>query len=115
MLLCDGPPMRLRVQQAVADGGESAWLGRRLVVAEDLADKLAAKLGMSVRRLGAVPGAALEGCTYRHPLAQRTSAVVIGGDYITADSGTGLVHTAPGHGQEDYLVRADRQADRRRS
>jgi isoleucyl-tRNA synthetase len=28
--------------------------------------------------------------------------VVIGGDYITTDSGTGLVHTAPGHGQEDY-------------
>ena len=30
--------------------------------------------------------------------------VVIGGDYITTESGTGLVHTAPGHGQEDYLT-----------
>jgi len=29
---------------------------------------------------------------------------VIGGDYVTTESGTGLVHTAPGHGQEDYLV-----------
>lgn len=32
------------------------------------------------------------------------SEVVIGGDYITTESGTGLVHTAPGHGQEDYLT-----------
>lgn len=31
--------------------------------------------------------------------------MVVGGDYITTDSGTGLVHTAPGHGQEDYQVR----------
>lgn len=31
--------------------------------------------------------------------------MVIGGDYITTESGTGLVHTAPGHGQEDYQVK----------
>merc|ERR1719324_1031802 len=41
---------------------------------------------------------------YAHPLAERESPVVIGGDYITTESGTGLVHTAPGHGQEDYLT-----------
>ena len=34
----------------------------------------------------------------------RQSKVIAGGDYITTDSGTGLVHTAPGHGQEDYLT-----------
>ena len=50
-------------------------------------------------------GAELEGCTYRHPLFDRVSPLVIGGDYITTESGTGLVHTAPGHGQEDYQVR----------
>lgn len=50
-------------------------------------------------------GAELEGCKYRHPLFERDSPVVLGGDYITTDSGTGLVHTAPGHGQEDYQVR----------
>ena len=48
---------------------------------------------------------ALEGCHYRHPFADRISPVVIGGSYITAESGTGLVHTAPGHGQEDYQAR----------
>ena len=37
------------------------------------------------------------GTTYTHPLAGRSSMVVEGGDYITTESGTGLVHTAPGH------------------
>ena len=49
-------------------------------------------------------GQDLEHTTYRHPLFDRESPVVVGGDYITTDSGTGLVHTAPGHGQEDYIV-----------
>lgn len=49
-------------------------------------------------------GECLEGCHYKHPLYERNSPLVIGGDYITTDSGTGLVHTAPGHGQEDYQV-----------
>lgn len=42
------------------------------------------------------------GTTYSHPLYDRQSPVLAGGDYITTESGTGLVHTAPGHGQEDY-------------
>ena len=49
-------------------------------------------------------GEALSGTKYRHPLAGRESEVVLGGDYITVESGTGLVHTAPGHGQDDYVT-----------
>ena len=75
-----------------------------LVVAEDLVETLAAKLGVSFQQLHSFTGAELDGCHYRHPFADRISPVVIGGDYITAESGTGLVHTAPGHGQEDYQV-----------
>lgn len=41
---------------------------------------------------------------YNHPIFNRECPIVIGGDYITTESGTGLVHTAPGHGQEDYLT-----------
>ncbi|KAF2289179.1 hypothetical protein GH714_029242 [Hevea brasiliensis] len=41
---------------------------------------------------------------YLHPIDNRECQVVIGGDYITTESGTGLVHTAPGHGQEDYVT-----------
>lgn len=37
-------------------------------------------------------------------MESRECPVVIGGDYITTESGTGLVHTAPGHGQEDYVT-----------
>jgi isoleucyl-tRNA synthetase len=50
-------------------------------------------------------GAELVGTTYIHPFYDhRMPAIVAGGDYITTESGTGLVHTAPGHGQEDYLT-----------
>ena len=44
------------------------------------------------------------GVRYIHPIDNRECPVVIGGDYITTESGTGLVHTAPGHGQEDYVT-----------
>jgi isoleucyl-tRNA synthetase len=78
------------------------------VVATDLVATLAIKLKLPdsapLASLATTPGAALEGCMYSHPLFDRTSPVVLGGDYITTEAGTGLVHTAPGHGQEDYLV-----------
>ncbi len=45
-------------------------------------------------------------CRYKHPLYDREGSVVVGGDYITTETGTGLVHTAPGHGVEDYQVPA---------
>jgi isoleucyl-tRNA synthetase len=48
-----------------------------------------------------VPGKNLEGIEYTHPLNGRISKV-IGGDHVTTQSGTGLVHTAPGHGMEDF-------------
>lgn len=41
---------------------------------------------------------------YNHPIDNKECPVVIGGDYITTETGTGLVHTAPGHGQEDYVT-----------
>ena len=76
----------------------------KMVVALDLIPALEEKFGMSLEVLCTVRGTELEGCSYRHPLFDRVSPVVVGGDYITTDSGTGLVHTAPGHGQEDYQV-----------
>ena len=83
---------------------------RRLVVADALRDSLAETIGAQLTRLGGLSGSELEGCSYSHPLAEqevalaRTSPVVVGGDYITTEAGTGLVHTAPGHGIEDYQV-----------
>ncbi len=52
---------------------------------------------------GGWTGAELEGIVCRHPWLDRDSKIVLG-DYVTQDQGTGCVHIAPGHGQEDYEV-----------
>ncbi|WP_224368018.1 isoleucine--tRNA ligase [Hyalangium versicolor] len=48
-------------------------------------------------------GEDLEHLTYQHPFLERTGKVILG-EHVTLEAGTGLVHTAPGHGQEDYEV-----------
>ena len=53
--------------------------------------------------LGECDGAALLGLEYRHPFCDRSSPVVAA-DYVTFEDGTGLVHTAPGHGTDDYFT-----------
>jgi len=73
-----------------------------LVVAAELVASLETSLGLQLTPILTVKGAELEGLIYRHPLLERSSPVVIGGDYITTESGTGLVHTAPGHGVDDF-------------
>lgn len=75
-----------------------------LIVAADLVERLSAKFGNQLTVKATVLGKDLEHSTYHHPLFDRESPVVIGGDYVTTESGTGLVHTAPGHGQDDYIV-----------
>lgn len=75
-----------------------------LIVAADLVERLSATLETPLSVKATVKGKDLEHSTYRHPLYDRESPIVIGGDYVTTESGTGLVHTAPGHGQEDYIV-----------
>jgi isoleucyl-tRNA synthetase len=82
--------------------GEPAGGARHLVVAAELVESLQGTLGLSLSEVVRLKGAELEGLAYRHPLLERTSPVVLGGDYITTESGTGLVHTAPGHGVDDF-------------
>ncbi len=77
---------------------------RYLIVAADLVERLSSTLGVELTVKATFKGNDLEHTTYRHPLYDRESPIVVGGDYITTESGTGLVHTAPGHGQEDYIV-----------
>ena len=88
----------------VVEVGEEIENPKYLLVAADLVERLSATLGTQLSVKATVIGSALEHSTYRHPLFDRESPIVIGGDYVTTESGTGLVHTAPGHGQEDYLV-----------
>lgn len=111
-------PWTIPANLAVAVGEEieyviashpSAMNGAKVLVAKDLVASIAGKYGLDeetgLMQISAViKGKDLAGIQYQHPLFDRVSEVVIGGDYITTDSGTGLVHTAPGHGQEDYLT-----------
>ena len=86
------------VEYAVADLGAD-----RLLVAKDLlgAVTTAAKFAAVPPVVQVVLGAKLEGLQARHPFIDRASPVVLA-DYVTTDSGTGCVHTAPGHGLDDY-------------
>ncbi|MBD2078170.1 isoleucine--tRNA ligase [Phormidium sp. FACHB-592] len=90
---------------AVVEVGENApGRFKYLIVAKDLVDRLSEVLGTTLTVQATMVGKTLEHTTYQHPLFDRRSEIVIGGDYVTTDAGTGLVHTAPGHGQDDYLV-----------
>lgn len=89
---------------AVVEVDSDSYKYKYLIVAADLVERLKEILGVNLTVKVKLPGKDLEHCTYRHPLFDRESEIVIGGDYITTESGTGLVHTAPGHGQEDYIV-----------
>ncbi|MEI6616392.1 MAG: isoleucine--tRNA ligase [Cyanobium sp. ELA507] len=84
------------------DGSAPADAPRYLLVAEALVESLRSTLERPLEPVLTVKGQALEGIQYRHPLLDRTSPVVVGGDYVTTESGTGLVHTAPGHGVDDF-------------
>lgn len=76
--------------------------GAETIVASDLVDAVAKRVGAEkVERLGECDGSALLGLTFRHPFIERTGRIVAA-DYVTLEDGTGLVHTAPGHGSEDY-------------
>jgi isoleucyl-tRNA synthetase len=73
------------------------------IVAEDLLKVTAEKCGWSDYKVVATfRGAAIEGSTFHHPFLERNSLGILA-DHVTLEAGTGAVHTAPGHGQEDYV------------
>ncbi|MEN9258157.1 MAG: isoleucine--tRNA ligase [Gloeomargarita sp. SRBZ-1_bins_9] len=74
-----------------------------VIVAAALVEKWQGVVGQEVTVTRRFPGKVLEFCHYQHPLFDRQGVVVLG-EHVTVESGTGLVHTAPGHGLEDYQV-----------
>jgi len=79
-------------------GGE-VW-----IMAEGLIDSVMEAVGKSYSTIVGKPAASdLENCKCQHPLIDRESLVILG-DHVTLEAGTGAVHTAPGHGQDDYVV-----------
>ena len=84
---------------AVDVGGDEVY-----ILAKDLVDTCMATFGVdSYRTVAEFEASILERKNCRHPLYDRTSMIVLG-RHVTLDAGTGCVHTAPGHGREDYDV-----------
>jgi isoleucyl-tRNA synthetase len=76
----------------------------RLILAAELLEACLTRYGMTrARTLASFEGRALEGLKLQHPLQDREVPVVLG-EHVTLDAGTGAVHTAPGHGQEDFAI-----------
>ncbi len=72
------------------------------IFAKDLLEIVQEKLNKEFQILFDISGSDLEGIEYKHPTKDKLCPVILGGDYITTESGTGIVHTAPGHGIDDF-------------
>ena len=80
-----------------------SYQSEALIIAKSRLAALEEKLGTKLPIIQEKKGKEWAGETYHHPFLERKSKVV-SADFVTADSGTGLVHIAPGHGQDDYQV-----------
>ena len=87
-----------------APGGVVQVGGARLLLAEALVETTLKRYGQEGAAIvGRCKGAALENLKLHHPFLERQVPIILG-EHVTTDAGTGAVHTAPGHGQEDYVV-----------
>jgi isoleucyl-tRNA synthetase len=78
--------------------------GRTVIVAEALAQQVASTVGRTFGQpVARMKGDMLEGIRFQHPLYARESVAVLA-DYVTLEQGTGAVHTAPGHGSDDFMT-----------
>ena len=78
--------------------------GRVLVLAKDLVESATARYGFESHEvLGEAVGINLENLEVEHPFLDRIVPIIVG-EHVTADAGTGLVHTAPAHGLDDYII-----------
>ncbi len=94
------PKERYAVRQFTKDG-----VTENFVLAEALVEKFSAATGWEPagEATQTFPGTKLEGIGAQHPFLPRT-AIVLTADFVTMDSGTGCVHIAPGHGDDDYSL-----------
>ena len=77
--------------------------GEVLILAKDLSEKVMQKKEINYKILAETTGAQLQGIKYKHPFMDRISPVILA-DFVTIEDGTGCVHIAPGHGEDDYKV-----------
>ena len=89
--------------------------GERLVVLADLAEQVAKDAGVTFTPIATLKGAELTGTIAHHPLRDHPLAAggydfpvpLLSGDFVTTDTGTGFVHMAPGHGEDDWKLCRD--------
>lgn len=102
-------PWTLPANQAIAVGDEVEYVlvdtgSEAIILAKELVEKVCERAGIESHAiLGSCHGASLEGVTFQHPFDDRQVPVVIG-HHVTTEDGTGMVHTAPAHGVEDFIV-----------
>ena len=96
-----GPELDYVLVEGPAHEGRRRWL----VLADALADRALQRYGVAgVSVHGRAQGAALENLLLAHPFYRERDLPLILGAHVSAEDGTGAVHTAPGHGQDDYVV-----------
>ena len=99
LAICVHPELTYVVAEVEREEGK-----RKVLVAEALLEGFLKDCGLSVCQiLEKIPGKDLEGLVCRHPYMERDSVLILG-EHVTTDAGTGCVHTAPGHGAEDFEV-----------
>jgi isoleucyl-tRNA synthetase len=102
-------PWTIPANLAIAVGADVEYIlvknkSSHYIVAKSLLPKLIELLKLeNVTQIQNIFGWELEGMSYRHPLYERISPIIIS-DHVTVEDGTGLVHIAPGHGEEDFIV-----------
>ncbi|MBI5451184.1 MAG: isoleucine--tRNA ligase [Gammaproteobacteria bacterium] len=102
-------PWTLPANQAVALNPGFSYAvvqcdNERLIIADKLLKDVMGRCGVEDYRVIAYcDGRDLEGLKLQHPFYRREVPIIVG-EHVTAEAGTGAVHTAPGHGQEDYVV-----------
>ena len=107
ILIWTTTPWTLPANVAIALKAEASYGvyrrgGELLLVADELAaDVFARAEGPAFQRLGGTLGTSLVGAKVRHPFIERDS-LVVSAEYVELDTGTGAVHTAPGHGADDF-------------
>ncbi|MEO5358685.1 MAG: isoleucine--tRNA ligase [Nitrospirae bacterium YQR-1] len=84
------------VKYAVLENNEQFY-----IVAMELIEKIAGETGLTGKVQKSVTGSELAGLQAHHPFIERLSTVITG-DFVTVTDGTGIVHIAPGHGEDDY-------------
>ena len=93
------------IEYALVEGPPHHQKRRWLVIASSLVPSALARYGVGETRAHAhAKGDALAGAIFAHPFYAERDIPVLLGDHVSDEDGTGIVHTAPGHGQEDYAV-----------